>query len=83
MNLVWEEAFDDNDNSSWRAGSPYRVAGRVIWWRLKQRLRENRIEWYAAHDAELSGDCEGILWLSLDEAKEATEVAHAEILNEL
>ncbi len=81
--VVWEEEFDDDDNSIWTAPSPFHDEGVSFLWRLKQRLRENRIEWYAAHDEEPGGDCEGVSWLSLDEAKAATAVDHAGILDEL
>ncbi len=78
--VQWEEIFDDNDNSEWEAPSPYQDDGVHFNWRLKQRLYGNRIEWYAAHDSELGGDCNGITWQSIDEAKTAVQEAHDNII---
>lgn len=78
--MKWYEIFDDDENSIWEAFSPYHDGhGIVVNWRLKQRLVNNCIEWYAAHDSELGGDCDGITWLSLAEAKEAVESADRSI----
>lgn len=48
------------------------------YWRLKQRLVGNRIEWYACHDGELGGET-GDVWNTIDEAKAATQEAHDHI----
>lgn len=82
--INWNEEFDDNDNSIWVGASPYcadsdPAAAPDIYWRLKQRLSNNRIEWYAAHDSELGGET-GDFWLSLDEAKKACQESHDHII---
>lgn len=82
--IRWEEEFDDDDNSVWAGASPYCAdsdpdAAPDIYWRLKQRLRNNAVEWYAAHDAELGGET-GDSWSTLDDAKAACQEAHDNII---
>ncbi len=78
--VQWEEILDDNDNSEWHAPSPFHWDEVHFKWRLRQRLSNNRIEWYAAHDSELGGDCDGITWLSIEEAKADVQGAHDHII---
>lgn len=79
--MIWHQKFDDHGNEWWEAHSPYYCDRAPLFWRLKQRLCDNRIEWYADHDAELGGD--GETWTSLEEAKAAVEQAHRNVLNEI
>lgn len=80
-NLVqWVEEFDDFDNSIWEAPSPFHDDGVHFHWRIKQRLSGNRIEWYASHDSELGGDCNGITWPTIEAAKAAVQEAHDDII---
>lgn len=85
--IAWEEDFDDDDNSVWYGQSPYTREsdpGAVpdVYWRLKQRLCDNHVEWYACHDPELGGET-GHAWLTIEAAKDATQEAHDAILREL
>lgn len=77
----WTEEFDDHDNSSWEAASPYEVDESLLYWRLKQRLVNNKIEWVEAHDCELmAGEPDPPdSWATIEEAKTAIAVKHAEI----
>jgi hypothetical protein len=81
MSMIrWEEEFDDNDNSIWVGASPYVSesdpdAAPDIYWRLKQRLTGNQIEWFASHDSELGGET-GDSWSTLSEAKAACQSGH-------
>ena len=82
--ITWDEDFDDNDNSIWVGASPYTTdsdpeAVPDVYWRLKQRLVSNRIEWYADNDAELGGKT-GETWQTIEEAKSACQSAHNHIL---
>lgn len=79
VSINWHDERDDDDNTVWVGASPYTDGGDAIYWRLKQRLRGNRIEWYAAHDAELGGET-GDSWLCVDDAKDACQKAHEEII---
>ncbi len=76
----WDEDYDNNDNSYWIAPSPFHDDGVPFEWRLKQRLVGNKIEWYAAHDSELGGDCNGITWPTIEAAKAAVQDAHNDII---
>lgn len=77
----WEQFEDDGDGETyWDAASPYCYddEGDPICWRLKARIENGRFEWYEAHDAELmTGQPEA--WPTLEEAKAAIAVKHAEI----
>lgn len=82
--INWEEEFDDGGNSIWFGASPYTtdsdpLACPDVYWRLKQRLVENSIEWFAAHDSELGGETGGS-WLSLEEAKSECQRCHDYII---
>ena len=75
--IRWVRESDEEDNDEWFGHGPY---ADDFDWRLRQRLANNRIEWYADHDAELGGDCRGELWLNLAAAKAAVQVVHDEVL---
>jgi hypothetical protein len=81
LNPVWTETFDDDDNSIWEATSPYHYDGSPFYWRLKQRLCNNNIEWYEAHDLELmSTDGEIRTWETGIEAMDAISQDHRDII---
>lgn len=73
----WDQDSDDNGNDVWIASSPYEEG---FMWRLKQRLVDNKIEWYEAHDAELIGSDGPLSWSTLEEAQAAIDEAHANII---
>lgn len=77
---VWTEEIDDMDNSIWEADSPYHDDGTPFLWRLQPRISVNKIEWYECHDFELMdmNDIGG--WPTIEEAKAAIAVKHAEII---
>lgn len=81
LNPVWTESFDDDDNSIWEAPSPYHYDGSPFYWRLKQRLFDNRHEWYEAHDLELMPtDGEVRTWATGTEAMDAIAQDHRDII---
>lgn len=74
------EELDDDDNTYWEFASPYTIDDdKIIWFRVRQRLSSNRIEWYADHDAELGGKT-GDFWLTIDDAKRDIKKAFDNIL---
>lgn len=82
--IDWIEMTDDDENSYLEGMSPYTgdsdpCAVPDIAWRLRQRLFDNRIVWYADHDGELGGET-GDAWDSLEDAKAEIQVAHDHIL---
>lgn len=68
--LDWTIDYDDNDNDIWEAISPYawEEDGPMVF-RIKQRLVNNKIEFYEASDAELIYDDVSREWDSLEQAK--------------
>jgi len=83
--IYWQEDLDDDDNTVWTGLSPYSTsgdpdAGPDVYWRLSQRLRDNKIEWYANHDSELGGET-GDVWLTADDAKAACQKCHDHIIS--
>lgn len=78
--LEWSEARDDDDNSIWEAVSPCHDGSREFRWRLKQRLVDNRIEWYAAHDEEQQADIGRTSWPSLEIAQREIQTASDRII---
>ena len=79
--INWEEDWDNNDNSFWVGASPYctDVDGPAdIYWRLRQMLFGNKIEWYTDHDYELGQ--RGEAWSTIEEAKAAIQKQHDEII---
>ena len=80
--IDWYEELDADGNSVWVGASPFSSdvdSGPKIYWRLRQRLSNNRIEWFASHDSELGGDT-GDFWLTLEEAKSACQEGHDNII---
>lgn len=81
----WSETFDFDDNSMWEAASPYTDDGGSpeFYWRLKQRLVKDKIEWYDASDADLVADPESPrTWETLEAAKADIAKDHADIIAE-
>ena len=83
MSPKWREYFDDDDNSVWEALSPYHDGGSPIYWRFKQRLCDNWIEWYEAYDSELMSTDGPDFWVSLDTAKAMIAAAHRRIIRQI
>ena len=82
--LVWEESFDDDDNSIWEASGPYgdEEGACIGSWRLVQRLRNNQISWFEDHDPELmDSDTNDVGYPSLSLLKRSIEIIHNDILN--
>lgn len=82
--LNWNEEFDDEDNSIWEASSPWHDDGGTFQWRIKQRLRDNKHEYYDASDEELrdtSFDEE--TWESLFEAQQYFQKENDDLVEEL
>lgn len=78
--LQWEALEDDDGNLYFEADSPYADDGVRFLWRLRPRMRRNKIVWVADHASELGGDCDGIEWDSLAEAQAAVLDAHNHII---
>ena len=49
----WTEHYDDNDNCYWEAPSPFADQSEdPFYFRIRQRLCDNRIEYFDASDAD-------------------------------
>ena len=83
MKLEWSTTYDDLDNTEWEADSLYHDDGSHFKFRIKQRLENDRIEFYCDSDGELTGTGGGEFWLSLVEAKAAMQKANDNIANEI
>jgi len=79
MKIEWETHVDETDNDFWEAPSPYHDEGTPIYWRIKQRLWNNSIEFYLCHDSELD-ECES--FDSLKDAKNHVQKGHESIVKE-
>jgi len=72
--LSWHEEYDNDDNSIYEAASPYHDDGSPFYFRIRQRLRDNKHEFYEASDAEVMMDEEDPrTWPTLEEAKAAMQ----------
>lgn len=85
--IAWHDELDDDDNTYWEGMSPFCTdtdpdAAPDVKWRLRQALTDNRIWWYACHDAELGGKT-GDTWLTIEEAKAACQEGHDNICREI
>lgn len=79
LKVKWEKLTDDDNNTFLEADSPYHDSGISFRWRLRKKLANDRIEWYADHDAELGGnDCGW--WLDLADAKADIQRCHDGIM---
>lgn len=84
--ILWDEFFDDDDNVFVEGMSVYTTdqdpdAAPDLSWRIRQRLRRGKIEWYACHDSELGGET-GETWETLGDAKAAIQKQHNEIIRQ-
>ena len=80
--LTWIKEYDDDSNTEWMAASPYgEDDGFPYYWRLSQRLENDKIIWYENHDLDILDDapCD---FDTLEEAKQYIEDRHTEITNE-
>ena len=81
--LSWHEDYDDDDNSMYEAASPYHNDGSPFYFRIRQRLRDNKHEFYEASDAEVMMDEEDPrTWATLNEAKAAIQADANDIVRE-
>lgn len=75
--LRWDEVWDEEaeyDNHQWESASPYHDDGRPFMFRIRQRLREDKHEFFEASDAEAMMDEEDPrFWPTLEEAKAALQ----------
>lgn len=74
--LDWDEMWDEKsefDNYMWEAVSPYADEDSPFLFRIRQRLREGKIEFYDDSAPELREEGEDRYWFSLDEAKSAIQ----------
>lgn len=54
-----------------------------IFWRLRQRLRDNRVVWYADHDGELVDASAEDEWSNLTDATNYIQEQHKAIVGNL
>lgn len=74
FSLSWDEQYDDDDNSIYEAASPYHDDGSPFYFRIRQRLRDNKHEFVEDSDAEVMMDEEDPrTWETLDAAKAAMQ----------
>lgn len=75
--LRWDEVWDEEseyDNHKWESASPYHDDGSPLMFRIRQRLREDKHEFFEASDAEVMMDEEDPrFWPTLEEAKAALQ----------
>lgn len=81
--LHWERLYDDNDNSYYEANSPYHDDEVPFKWRLRQRIRDDCIEWYEDHDAELLGDTPPRTWQHAGQGMYSIEDSHRMLVTTL
>lgn len=84
FHLSWrEECCDEGDNSIYEAASPYYDDGSPFYFRIRQRLRDNKHEFYEASDSEVMMDDEDPrTWESLDAAKAAMQADADDMVRE-
>lgn len=81
--LSWHEEYDDDDNSIYEAASPYHDDGSPFYFRIRQRLRDNKHEFYEASDAEVMMDEDDPrIWESLEAARAAMQTDADDIMRE-
>lgn len=78
--LDWYEEFDLDGNSIWSARSCYEEG---MEYRVRPRLRLNKVEWVEDSDMELVCDIEDPkIWDSLQDAKSEIQKWHDEAIQE-
>ena len=82
--LRWYAHIDDSGNTYWKARSPYISDGESvdIWWRLRQKISNDKIVWLADHDAELKDPSAEDEWVSLSVATNSVQRQHDDIVAE-
>ena len=82
--LFWHAESDDNDNTFFEAASPYSSDGESvdIHWRIRQKLEQDKIVWYADHDGELVDSAAEDEWAMLTHAIKYITKQHADIVSE-
>jgi hypothetical protein len=79
--LNWEKQYDDNSNTEWYVASPFgEDDGFSYYWRLSQKLENDKILWYENHDLDIADDCP-CDFETLEEAKQYIEERHSELIN--
>ena len=70
--LEWDEEFDDEDNTIWTTPSPYtdECGSPEFYFKIKQRLCSDAIEYYNASDFELMTRNNDLTWDNLEDAQE-------------
>lgn len=76
--LLWDTDYDDQDNTTWYAAGPYEEG---FEYRIKQRVRADKHEFYEASDPELLMDeDEPKSWTTIEAAKAEMEKDCAEAI---
>jgi hypothetical protein len=78
--LNWSKQYDDNSNTEWIAQSCVGDEfGDCYYWKLSQKLENDRILWYENHDEDISDEypCD---FLELEEAKQYVKEKDLEIV---
>ena len=81
----WSQHHDDNDNSYYEMLSPYSSDGESadIHWRLRQKISDDKLIWYADHDAEVLDSNQDTEWTSLAAAMKSVEIEHQDIVESM
>ncbi len=82
MPLEWTSGLDEDDNTTWQASSAYHDDGVPFRFRLRQTIRNDRIEWESVSEYECGGELDGP-WRTIEEAKKSCEDANDTILIEI
>lgn len=71
--MIWRRDYDEFSNSYWYADSKFQSPeGYFFQWRLKQKLENDEIVWYEAHDSDIQ--IEPVMhFQTLEEAKSVVE----------
>lgn len=81
--LHWDVLYDEHDNVYLEAESPYQDDGVHFLWRLRKRLRHDRLEWHNASADEVCSTVCGTFWILERDARAAIQKAHDKILGEM
>lgn len=77
--LTWTKDYDDYSNAEYFAQAPFaNEFGDPYYWKLSQKLENDKIIWYENHDLDILDDspCD---FDTLEEAKEYVETLDAAI----
>jgi len=86
MNKIdWEKDYDKNNNTFWFGGSPYNGGDSddAFYWKIKQKLRGDKIVWVLRSDDELmlDGDWESE-YDNLESAKSYCQIQRDQIIED-